>query len=66
MTTRAKTGPDGRCQLAAPAPFDAADKVVGYGFGLALLRYVTVLHWRLRRGSAGVKPIQDLVDPDPW
>jgi hypothetical protein len=48
-----------------PAPFHAADKVVGYGFGLALLWYVTVLLWRLRRGSAGVKPIQDLVDPDP-
>jgi len=49
--------------LAVPAPFHAADKVVGYGFGLALLWYVAVLLWRLRRGSAGVKPIQDLAGP---
>src|SRR5580693_1285020 len=45
--------------LAVPAPFHAADKVVGYGFGLALLWYVTVLLWRLRRGEAGVKPISE-------
>jgi hypothetical protein len=51
--------------LAAPAPFHAVGKAVGYGFGLALLWYVTALLWRLRRGSAGVKPIRDLVDPDP-
>jgi hypothetical protein len=49
--------------LSVPAPFHSADKVVGYGFGLALLWYVTVLLWRLRRGQAGVKPIMDLVDP---
>jgi hypothetical protein len=48
--------------LAVPAPFHAADKVVGYGFGLALLWYVTVLLWRLRRGDAGVKPIETLTN----
>ena len=36
-----------------------------YGFGLALLWYVAALVWRLRRGTAGVKPIIDLVDPEP-
>jgi hypothetical protein len=50
--------------LAVPAPFHAADKVVGYGFGLALLWYVAVLAWRLRRGDAGVKPIESLTDGD--
>jgi amino acid transporter len=49
--------------LSVPAPFHAADKLIGYGFGLALLWYVAVLVWRLRRGTAGVKPIKDLVDP---
>jgi amino acid transporter len=51
--------------LAVPAPFHAADKVVGYGFGLALLWYVAVLFWRLRRGDAGVKPIEELVGHSP-
>jgi len=49
--------------LSVPAPFHAADKVIGYGFGLALLWYVAALLWRLRRGTAGVKPITDLIDP---
>ncbi len=49
--------------LSVPAPFHASDKFIGYGFGLALLWYVAVLLWRLRRGTAGVKPINDLVDP---
>jgi amino acid transporter len=48
--------------LAVPAPFHAADRVVGYGAGLALLWYVAVLFWRLRRGTAGVKPISELTD----
>jgi hypothetical protein len=48
--------------LSVPAPFHSADKVVGYGFGLALLWYVGVLLWRLRRGEAGVKPITELLD----
>lgn len=48
--------------LSVPGPFHAADKVVGYGAGLAILWYVCVLFWRLRRGTAGVKPIEDFVE----
>jgi amino acid transporter len=48
--------------LSVPAPFHSADKVVAYGAGLALLWYVTALVWRLRRGTAGVKPIEDLAE----
>jgi amino acid transporter len=48
--------------LSVPGPFHAADKVVGYGAGLALLWYVAALVWRLRRGTAGVKPVEELVD----
>jgi amino acid transporter len=48
--------------LSVPAIFHGADKFLGYGFGLALLWYVTVLYRRLRRGTAGVKPIEELVD----
>jgi amino acid transporter len=51
--------------LSVPAPFHGSDKFVLYGFGLALLWYVAALYWRLRRGAAGVKPIIDLVDPEP-
>jgi amino acid transporter len=48
--------------LSVPGPFHAADKVVGYGAGLAALWYVCALLWRLRRGTAGVKPVEELVD----
>ena len=48
--------------LSVPAIFHGADKFIGYGAGLALLWYVTVLYRRLRKGTAGVKPIEDLVD----
>jgi amino acid transporter len=48
--------------LSVPGPFHAADKVVGYGAGLALLWYVAALLWRLRRGTAGVKPVEDLAE----
>ena len=48
--------------LSVPGPFHAADKVVLYGAGLALLWYVAALYWRLRRGTAGVQPIEELVD----
>jgi len=48
--------------LALPAPFHGADKVLLYGFGLALLWYICALYWRLRRGTAGVKPIDEFVD----
>jgi len=48
--------------LSVPGPFHAADKVVGYGAALAVLWYVSALVWRLRRGTAGVKPVEELVD----
>jgi len=48
--------------LSVPGPFHAADKVVGYGAGLALLWYVCALVWRLRKGTAGVKPVEELVE----
>jgi len=48
--------------LSVPGPFHAADKVVGYGAGVAALWYASVLVWRLRRGTAGVKPVEELVD----
>jgi amino acid transporter len=48
--------------LAVPGPFHAADKVVGYGAGVAAVWYFAVLLWRLRRGKAGVKPVEELVD----
>jgi len=48
--------------LSVPGPFHAADKVVGYGAGLAVLWYVAVLVWRLRNRTAGVKPVEELVD----
>jgi amino acid transporter len=48
--------------LSAPAIFYGSDKVILCGFVLALLWYVAVLYWRLRRGTAGVKPIEDFTD----
>jgi amino acid transporter len=48
--------------LSVPGPFHASDKVVLYGFIVAGLWYVLALFWRLRRGTAGVKPIESLVD----
>jgi amino acid transporter len=48
--------------LTVPGPFHAADKVVGYGAGVAAVWYFAVLIWRLRRGTAGVKPVEELVD----
>jgi len=48
--------------LALPAPFHGSDKVLGYGIGLAALWYFGALLWRLRRGTAGVKPVDELVD----
>src|SRR5215472_7845772 len=43
--------------LSLPGPFHAADKVVGYGAGVAAVWYFAALIWRLRRGTAGVKPV---------
>jgi amino acid transporter len=48
--------------LSVPAPFHGADKVLGYGLVLAALWYFGGLLWRLRRGEAGVKPLDDLTD----
>jgi amino acid transporter len=48
--------------LALPAPFHGADRVLGYGAALAALWYFGALFWRLRRGTAGVRPIDDLID----
>jgi L-asparagine transporter-like permease len=47
--------------LSVPAIFHGSDRFVGYAFVLALLWYVAVLYRRLRNGTAGVKPIEDLV-----
>jgi len=48
--------------LSLPQPFHSSDKVLGYGAGVAVLWYVGALIWRLRRGTAGVKPVDDLVE----
>jgi amino acid transporter len=48
--------------LSLPAPFHSSDKVLGYGAGVAVLWYVGALIWRLRRGTAGVKPVDELVE----
>ncbi len=48
--------------LALPAPFHGSDKVLGYGAGLAALWYFAVLLWRLRNGTAGVKPVDELLE----
>jgi amino acid transporter len=48
--------------LSAPSPFHSSDKVLGYGAGLAVLWYVSALVWRLRKGTAGVKPVDELVE----
>jgi hypothetical protein len=48
--------------LSAPSPFHSSDKVLGYGAAIAALWYVAALVWRLRRGTAGVKPVEELVD----
>ena len=47
----------------APAPFHGSDKVLGYGLALAALWYFGGLLWRLRKGTAGVKPVEDLAGP---
>jgi amino acid transporter len=48
--------------LSVPGPFHSSDRVVLYGAGIALLWYVCALLWRLRRGTAGVKPVEELAD----
>ena len=49
--------------LSFPAPFHGSDKVLGYGLALAALWYFGGLLWRLRKGTAGVKPVDDLAGP---
>jgi len=51
--------------LSLPAPFHGSDKVLGYGLVLAALWYFGGLLWRLRKGTAGVKPVEDLASPPP-
>ncbi len=46
--------------LSAPATFHGSDKFLGYGFGLAVLWYAGALVWRPRKGTAGVKPVEEL------
>jgi hypothetical protein len=48
--------------LSFPTPFHGADKVLGYGLALAALWYFGGLLWRLRKGTAGVKPVDELVE----
>lgn len=47
--------------LTVPGPFHAADKVVGYGAAVAAAWYLGALVWRLRRGTAGVQPVEELI-----
>src|ERR1700758_3144677 len=51
--------------LSLPAPFHGSDKVLGYGLALAALWYFGGLLWRLKKGTAGVKPVEDLVQAPP-
>ena len=46
--------------LSAPVAFHGSDKFLGYGLGLALAWYFSVLVWLLHRGTAGVMPIEEL------
>jgi amino acid transporter len=48
--------------LSLPAPFHGADKMLGYALILAAVWYFGGLLRRLRRRTAGVKPVEDLVD----
>jgi len=48
--------------LSLPAPFHGADKVLLYGLIVAALWYFGGLLWRLRKGTAGVKPVDELLD----
>ncbi|HET7013431.1 MAG TPA: amino acid permease [Streptosporangiaceae bacterium] len=48
--------------LSLPSTFHGSDKVLLYGAGVAALWYFAALLWRLRGGTAGVKPVEDLLD----
>src|SRR3984885_521188 len=51
--------------LSFPSPFHGADNVLGYGLALAAAWYFGGLLWRLRKGTAGVRPVEDLLDGSP-
>ncbi len=51
--------------LSLPAPFHGSDKVLGYGLALAALWYFGGLLRRLKKGTAGVKPVENLVQGPP-
>ena len=51
--------------LSAPAEFHGSDRFLGYGIGLAVIWYLGVLVWRLRRGTAGVEPVDRLIESPP-
>jgi amino acid transporter len=48
--------------LSLPAPFHGSDKMLGYALILAALWYFGGLLRRLRNHTAGVKPVEDLID----
>ena len=48
--------------LSLPAPFHGADKMLGYALILAALWYFGGLLRRLKRRTAGVRPVEDLID----
>jgi amino acid transporter len=48
--------------LSLPAPFHGADEMLGYALALAVLWYFGGLLQRLRKRTAGVKPVEDLID----
>lgn len=48
--------------LAIPSEFHGADKVVVGALILALLWYVLVLRGRIKRGEAGVRPLEEMLD----
>src|SRR4029077_8716840 len=51
--------------LSLPAPFHGSDKVLGYGLALAALWYFGGLLWRLKKGTAAIKPLEDSVQDPP-
>jgi amino acid transporter len=51
--------------LSAPGIFHSSDRVLGYGAILAAVWYFGALLWRLRNGTAGVKPVDELLDASP-
>lgn len=46
--------------LSVPAAFHGSDKFLLYGFIVAVAWYFGAVFWRLRNGTAGVKPVAEL------